>query len=41
MPDCKTCELVERRDAGNAPLWDNILRTPRWDLQMVAFKAAN
>jgi diadenosine tetraphosphate (Ap4A) HIT family hydrolase len=32
MTSCKTCELVERRDAGAAPFWDNILRTPYWDL---------
>lgn len=29
---CKTCELVARRDSGDAPPWDNILRTPFWDL---------
>ncbi len=29
---CKTCELIARRDAGLAPLWDNILRTPYWDV---------
>ena len=27
-----TCELVSRRDAGAAPLWDRILRTPNWDV---------
>lgn len=27
-----TCELVGRRDAGDAPLWDSILRTPYWDV---------
>ncbi len=33
MPDaCQTCELIRRRDDGNAPLWDNILRTPYWDV---------
>jgi diadenosine tetraphosphate (Ap4A) HIT family hydrolase len=32
MNSCKTCELVERRDKGNAPLWDRILRTPFWDV---------
>lgn len=30
--DCLTCELVTRRDAGEAPLWDAIYRTPFWDL---------
>ena len=29
---CLTCALIARRDAGNAPLWDAILRTDHWDL---------
>jgi diadenosine tetraphosphate (Ap4A) HIT family hydrolase len=29
---CYTCELVTRRDSGEAPLWDNIYRTPYWDV---------
>lgn len=29
---CRTCELVERRDRGDAPPWDQILRTSSWDL---------
>lgn len=32
MAGCKTCELVQRRDAGLAPLWDSIWRTPCWDV---------
>jgi diadenosine tetraphosphate (Ap4A) HIT family hydrolase len=32
MHDCHTCELVRRRDAGNAPMWDSIHRTPYWDV---------
>lgn len=32
MAECRTCELIERRDAGDAPPWDLILRTPGWDL---------
>jgi len=32
MPDCGTCELVARRDAGDAPPWDLILRTDVWDV---------
>jgi len=32
MKGCKTCELVRRRDAGGAPLWDRIQRTQYWDL---------
>jgi diadenosine tetraphosphate (Ap4A) HIT family hydrolase len=32
MSDCVTCQLVERRDAGGAPPWDAILRTPHWDV---------
>lgn len=27
-----TCELVQRRDRGEAPLWDRIRRTPGWDV---------
>lgn len=27
-----TCELVSRRDAGDAPAWDLISRTPSWDV---------
>jgi diadenosine tetraphosphate (Ap4A) HIT family hydrolase len=29
---CKTCELLARRDAGLAPVWDNIHRTRHWDV---------
>lgn len=29
--DCKTCELVETRNSGNAPLWDSIIRTEHFD----------
>src|SRR6478672_613217 len=32
MSDCRTCELVADRDAGTAPLWDCIRRTPNWDI---------
>jgi diadenosine tetraphosphate (Ap4A) HIT family hydrolase len=32
MKRCKTCELVNRRNAGDAPLWDCIQRTQFWDL---------
>lgn len=32
MPACLTCELIRRRDAGEAPLWDSIYRTPAWDV---------
>jgi diadenosine tetraphosphate (Ap4A) HIT family hydrolase len=32
MKACKTCDLIARRDAGNAPLWDSIFRTNYWDL---------
>jgi len=31
-PACLTCELVRRRDRGQAPAWDNMLRTPYWDI---------
>jgi diadenosine tetraphosphate (Ap4A) HIT family hydrolase len=29
---CLTCELMRRRDRGEAPVWDSILRTEHWDL---------
>ncbi len=29
---CLTCKLIARRDAGDAPLWDNIYRTAYWDI---------
>jgi diadenosine tetraphosphate (Ap4A) HIT family hydrolase len=32
MNACKTCELIVVRDAGAAPLWDAIYRTPYWDV---------
>lgn len=32
MSTCKTCELIARRDAGNAPPWDCIRRTQFWDV---------
>ena len=30
--NCRSCELMERRDRGVAPLWDSMLRTPSWDV---------
>jgi len=32
MGDCRTCELLERRDRGDAPDWDAIVRTEAWDV---------
>ena len=32
MSECVTCSLIARRDAGEAPAWDRILRTDRWDV---------
>jgi diadenosine tetraphosphate (Ap4A) HIT family hydrolase len=32
MKRCITCELVHRRDAGDAPVWDCIQRTQFWDV---------
>ncbi|MBI5931602.1 MAG: HIT family protein [Chloroflexi bacterium] len=32
MTDCHTCELVKRRHAGEAPLWDDIYHTHYWDV---------
>lgn len=29
---CLTCELIARRDAGIAPLWDSIHRARSWDV---------
>ena len=29
---CLTCDLVRRRDRGEAPLWDSIVRTSHWDV---------
>lgn len=31
-PGCVTCALVTRRDDGEAPPWDMILRTDLWDV---------
>jgi len=32
MNDCSTCELLSRRDEGQAPLWNSIHRTEYWDV---------
>ena len=32
MKPCRTCELVARRKAGAAPLWDCIYQTAYWDV---------
>jgi len=32
MKTCRTCELIARRTAGTAPLWDCIYQTPYWDV---------
>jgi diadenosine tetraphosphate (Ap4A) HIT family hydrolase len=32
MKNCKTCELISRRDAKNASFWDCIYRTQFWDV---------
>jgi len=32
MASCVTCDLVARRDRGEAPPWDLILRTDQWDV---------
>jgi diadenosine tetraphosphate (Ap4A) HIT family hydrolase len=29
---CQSCELIARRDRGEAPDWDRILRTDYWDI---------
>lgn len=32
MSECITCQLVARRDTGEAPLWDQIHRTEYFDI---------
>jgi diadenosine tetraphosphate (Ap4A) HIT family hydrolase len=32
VADCRTCELLGRRDRGEAPDWDAIVRTDAWDV---------
>ncbi len=32
MNYCHTCELIDRRNAGVAPLWDCIRRSQFWDI---------
>ncbi len=32
MDDCKSCQLLRRRDAGEAPPWDSIYRSDFWDI---------
>lgn len=32
MPACRSCQLIKRRDDGEAPRWDAVLRTPSWDI---------
>src|SRR5689334_5879048 len=32
MTGCLTCDLLRQRDDGQAPLWNNIHRTPYWDV---------
>lgn len=32
MDECRTCWLLARRDAGEAPDWDCVVRTDTWDV---------
>jgi diadenosine tetraphosphate (Ap4A) HIT family hydrolase len=32
MADCMTCSLLIQPNHGNRPAWDNIYRTPYWDV---------
>jgi diadenosine tetraphosphate (Ap4A) HIT family hydrolase len=32
MDGCTSCALLARRDAGEAPVRDRIVRTPGWDV---------
>ena len=29
---CGTSDRILQRDGGNSPLWDSIIRSPRWDV---------
>ena len=31
-PECRTCQLLAQRDAGEAPPWDCIVRNQWWDV---------
>lgn len=31
MPDCMSCALTQKRDAGETPIWDSIYRSDYWD----------
>jgi diadenosine tetraphosphate (Ap4A) HIT family hydrolase len=32
MTGCRTCDLIARRDIGDAPPWDSIIRNRWWDV---------
>ena len=32
MDGCRTCDLLDRRDRGEAPFWDAIHRSRHWDV---------
>lgn len=32
IPTCQTCQLIARRDVGDAPFWDCFYRTECWDV---------
>ncbi len=32
MSACESCQLIRRRDKGEAPPWDSIYRSEHWDL---------
>lgn len=32
MSDCLSCQLMRKRDRGEAPSWDNIYRSEFWDI---------
>ena len=32
MPECLRCQLIRKRNEGDAPSWDNIYRSDYWDV---------
>ena len=32
MTTCQSCRRMKKRDAGTAPIWDNMYRSQHWDI---------
>jgi diadenosine tetraphosphate (Ap4A) HIT family hydrolase len=32
MTECLSCQLIQKRDEGAAPTWDNLYRSESWDV---------